>query len=190
MPGPQLTVRENARHMTEQNPRQLALVEEIVRKILPMVLVKATLRKARPENNVRKMHYRGPMGIHLILTANHGEETGRSFIELRRGKEWLVMFSCLPDYDYFGPLERAVHVNTAGDTFLHNPSKPVHLPFYSDSSAILAMKRDNNGRGKILPTYINLAYWMTEFGTVAFIEQVVNIDAAERDVIALLVERN
>ena len=181
-----MSVRENAR----QNPRQFALVEEIVRKILPMVLVKATLRKANPENNVRKMHYRGPMGIHLILTANHGEETGRSFIELRRGKEWAVMFSCLPDEKQFGMLEKTVYTNAAGETFEHNPSKPANLPFWTASCANLAIKRDINGRGKILPTYVNLAYWMTEFGEIAFIEQVININAAERDIIALLVEKS
>ena len=190
MPGPFPTVRENARHMAEQTPRKLALVEEIVRKILPMVLVKATLRKARPENNVRKMHYRGPMGIHLILTTNHGEETGRSFIELRRGKEWLVMFSCLPDSQHFGLLEKSVHTNAAGETFEHNPLKPANLPFWNASCTNLMIKREINGRGKILPTYVNLAYWMTEFGEVAFIEHIVNIEAAERDVIALLVEKS
>lgn len=190
MPGPYPTVRENARHMAEQNPRQLKLIEEIVRKILPMVLLKATLRQAKPENNVRKMHFRGPMGIQLILESNHGEETGRSFIHLRRGKEWAVMFSCLPDHKQFGLLEKTVYTNAAGDTFEHNPSRPSNLPFWQSSCSNLSIKREQVGRGMKLPTYINLAYWMTEFGEVAFIEQVVNIDAAERDVIALLVERN
>ena len=170
------------------NPRQIALVEEIVRKILPMVITRATLRKAQPENNIRKMHFRGPMGIHLILEANHGEETGRSFIHLRRGKEWAVMFSCLPAVT-FGNLDKTVHTNAQGETFEHNPSKPANLPFWNASCTNLLIKREVNGRGKTMPVYVNLAYWMTEFGEVAFIEHIINIDAAERDIVALLVEK-
>ena len=77
-----------------------------------------------------------------------------------------------------------------GDTFEHNPSNPANLPFWNASCTNLSIKREKVGRGMKLPTYVNLAYWMTEFGEIAFIEHIVNIDAAERDIVALLVERN
>lgn len=189
MPGPFNTVRANARYMSEQNPRQFRLVEEIIRKILPMVLVRSTLRQARPENNVRKMHFRGPLGIHLILDANHSEETGRSYINLRRGKEWEVQFSCLPNEKMFGLLETEHHVGADGETYDYNPAHPSNLPFYKSSSSNLSIRRGEIGRGMKLPTYVNLAYWMVEFGEIAYIEHVFNIEAAERDIIALLVEK-
>lgn len=170
-------------------PRQRMLVEKILRDILPMVLVEATLRSARPNNNVRKMHYRGPLGIHLVLEAQHGEETGRSFIHLRRNKEWAVVFSCLPA-EHLGPLETRLHTTTYGHTIEHNPAQPKNLPFFGAYSFDLATKREQVGRGRILPTYIQLAYWMTEFGEVAFVDNIVNIEAAERDIIALLVEKS
>lgn len=170
--------------------RDQRICEEILRKIMPLILTKATLRQPRPENNVKLAHYRGPVAIHLILNANHGDSTGRSFINIRRGKEWSVSFSCLPKVSMFGTLDVWRHRLPDGTQIEHNASRPIHLPFYPASSAHLAMLRDQNGRGKILPIYINLAYWMVEFGDVSFIEEVKNIDAIERDVTILLMETN
>lgn len=169
------------------NPRQLRLAEEFLRRVFPKAMIHATLRQ--PDmNNMKVAHYRGPVGIHLIMDISHNPQTARSYFTIRRAKEWMIRFSTEPKSS-FGEMGHTVHVGANGETYEHNPKRPEHLPFFKGASVNLSIKRDKSGRGVKMPEYINLAYWMVEFGDVAFIETVVNIDAIERDLTVLLMDR-
>lgn len=168
------------------NPRQERLVEDFLRRVLPVALTKGTLRQPSRSHDARLIHYRGPVGIHLIIETKYSD-SGISFINIRRGKEWSISFNCQPKPGVCS-FQELTHTTASGDVLKHKPSVSANLPFFKASSDNLSIKRESVGRGRIIPTYVNLAYWMVEFGEIRFIEAIVNIAAAERDLTILLME--